>query len=89
MGVVNTFMKSTEEYIKDYQNKYKSLSGKDELCRLRVSLQEFLQEIERIRNYEIEQKKSAYLTAYHIQSNIEGMISVMLMNKVSLDEAKQ
>ena len=79
-------MKTTEEYIDDYLDKYNELSNKGELWRFRVSPQEFIQEIERIREYEIEQKEMRYLTPYHIESNVLGMISIMLMDKVTKEE---
>ena len=81
-------MKSTEEYISDYLEKYTTLLKKGELWRLRVTLNEFIKEIERIREYGIEQRKSNYLNEYHIQSNQNGKIEVLLMNKVTWDEAK-
>ena len=81
-------MKSTEEYISDYVEKYTTLLKKGELWRLRVTLNEFIIEIERIREYGIEQRKSNYLNEYHIQSNQNAMISIMLMDKATHSEAQ-
>lgn len=82
-------MKTTEEYSTDYFNKLKELSSKGEQWRIRVTHEEFLSEIERIRTYEIENKKNSHLNEYHIQRNVEGMIAVMLMDKVTIEEARE
>ena len=79
-------MKTAEEHLDDYLDKYNLLKKKNELWRLRVTPQEFLAEIERIRAYGIEQRKSNYLTEYHIDRNQEAMISVMLMDAMTHDE---
>ncbi|MBX7109302.1 MAG: hypothetical protein K1X61_11700 [Chitinophagales bacterium] len=79
-------MKTTEDYLDDYLDKYNELKNKNELWRLRVTPEKFLAEIERIRAYGIEQRKSNYLNEYHIQRNQEGMIAVMLMDAMTLDE---
>ncbi len=80
-------MKTTEEYSKDYFDKLKNLSDKGEQWRIRVTHEEFLSEIERIRKYEIDTKKNNQFNEYHIQRNIEGMISIMLMEGVTHEEA--
>ncbi|MCF8373417.1 MAG: hypothetical protein K9H64_17495 [Bacteroidales bacterium] len=82
-------MKSNEEYLNDYFQKQNELSRKGELWRLRVTPEEFLSEIDRIRNYEIENKKSNHLNEYHIRRNVDGMIEVMLMDRVTIQEAKE
>ena len=81
-------MKTTEEYLDDYFDNQNDLSSKGERWRLRVTPEEFIKEIERIRAYGIEARKSNYLTDYHIQRNEEGMVSIMLMDRVTLAEAK-
>ncbi len=82
-------MKTTEEYLDDYFDKYNKLKKQNELWRLRVTPQEFLLEVERIRAYGIEQRKRKYLTEYHIQKNQEGMIAVMLMDAMTHLEIKE
>lgn len=81
-------MKTTEEYSNDYFDKLKELSSKGER-RIRLTHEEFLSEIERIRTYEIDMRKSELLNEYHIQRNVEGMISVMLMGSATLEEARE
>src|ERR1035437_7164018 len=81
-------MKSNEEYLKDFHQKQEDLTVKGELWRLRVTEEEFLTEIEKIRTYEIENKKNNHLNEYHIQRNVEGMIAIMLMDIVTFEEAK-
>jgi len=80
-------MKTTEEYSKDYFDKLNKFSIKGEQWRIRVTHEEFLKEIEKIRKYEIDERKGNQLNEYHIQRNIEGMISVMLMDSVTFEEA--
>ena len=79
-------MKSNEEYISDYLLKYTTLLKNGELWRLRVTMIEFIKEIERIREYGIEQRKSNYLNENHIQSNQNEMISVLLMDGMTSKE---
>ena len=86
---LNLLMKTTEEYSKDYFDKLNELSSKGEQWRIRVTHEEFLLEIERIRAYEIDMRKSEHLNEYHIQRNVEGMISVMLMEGVTIEEARE
>jgi hypothetical protein len=82
----NCMMKTTEDYIDDILDKYNELVKKEELWRLRVTPQEFIAEIERIRKYGKEARKSNYLNEYHIQCNENGMVSNMLMDKVTREE---
>lgn len=82
-------MKTTEEYSNDYFDKLNELSGKGEQWRIRVTHEEFLSEIEKIRAYEINVRKGKHLNEYHIQRNIEGMISVLLMDSVTIEEARE
>jgi hypothetical protein len=79
-------MKTAEEHLDDYLDKYNELKKKNELWRLRVTPQKFLAEIERIRDYGIEQRKSNYLNEYSIQKNQKGMIAVMLMDAMTKEE---
>jgi hypothetical protein len=79
-------MKTTEEHLDDYLDKYNKLKKKNELWRLRVTPEKFLTEIERIRAYGIEQRKNNYLNEYAIQKNQEGMIAVMLMDVMKKEE---
>lgn len=82
-------MKSNEKYLADYFLKKAELEKKGELWRLRVIQEEFLSEIQRLREYEIDAKTKSNLNDYHIQRNIEGTISVMLMDACTLEEAKE
>lgn len=82
-------MKTTEEYLIDYLDKKNELSEKGELWRLRVTQEEFLAEIERLRVSEIYQKKSNSLSEYHIQKNVEEMIAALLMGIATLDEMRE
>lgn len=79
-------METTEEYFDRYLDKYNELKEIGELWRIRVTPQEFLAEIERIREYGIEARKSKKLTEYHIEKNERGMIANMLMNKITKEE---
>lgn len=79
-------METTEEYFDRYLDKYNELKEIGELWRIRVTPQEFLAEIERVREYGIEARKAKKLTEYHIQKNVNGMITNMLMNKVTREE---
>ena len=81
-------MESDEKYLEEYLLKKAELEAKDELWRLRVTQEEFLKEIQRLRKYEIDAKNST-LNEYHIQRNIEGTISVMLMDACTLEEMKE
>lgn len=82
-------MESNEKYLKEYLLKKLELEQKGELWRLRVTEEEFISEIQRLREYEIDSKKNSDLNEYHIQRNIEGMIEVMLMNACTPEEAKE
>jgi hypothetical protein len=79
-------MKTAEEHLDDYLDKYNVLKKKNELWRLRVTPEKFLAEIERIRAYGIEQRKINYLNEYAIQKNQEGMIAIMLMDVMTKEE---
>lgn len=81
-------MESDEKYLEEYLLKKAELETKGELWRLRVTQEEFLKEIQRLRKYEIDAKNST-LNEYHIQRNIEGTISVMLMESCTLEEMKE
>ncbi|MGI6319698.1 MAG: hypothetical protein ACOXZK_01735 [Bacteroidales bacterium] len=81
-------MESDEKYLEEYLLKKAELEAKGELWRLRATQEEFLKEIQRLRKYEIDAKNST-LNEYHIQRNIEGTISVMLMESCTLEEMKE
>ena len=81
-------MKSTEEYISDYLEKYTTLMKKGELWRLRVTLNEFIKEIEIIREYGMEQRKSNYHNEFHIQNSQNAMISIKLQGAFTWEEMK-
>ena len=80
-------MKTNEEYLKDYDEKLNNLIEKGEEWRIRVTRQEYLSEIERLRIYEKEEMIKKRFNNFHIQSNINGTISIMLMNRVTHEEA--
>ena len=82
-------MEPNEKYLEKYLLKKAELEKKGELWRLRVTQAEFLSEIERLKEYEIYSKTNSSLNDYHIQRNIEGTISVMLMDACTLEEAKE
>ncbi len=82
-------MELNEVYFKKYLLKKAELEEKGELWRLRVTQEEFLSEIERLREYEIIAKKDGTLNEYSIQRNIEGTISIMLMDILTFEEAKE
>ena len=67
-------MESNEKYLGKYLLKKMELEQKGELWRLRVTEEEFLSEIQRLREYEIDAKKNGSLNEYHIQRNIDGTI---------------
>jgi len=81
-------MESNEKYLEKYIQKKMELEQKGELWRLRVTQAEFISEIQRLRQYEIDSKENSTLNEYHIQRNIEGTISVMLMDILTLEEAR-
>ena len=82
-------MKSNEEYLNDFHLKKKELEERGELWRLRVTEDEFISEIERIRKESIESRKGSSLNEYHIQRNEEEQIEIMLMEKATYEEAKE
>jgi hypothetical protein len=82
-------MESNEKYLEKYLLKKAKLEKKGELWRLRVTQEEFLSEIQRLREYEIDTKENSILNEYHIQRNIEGAISGMLMGSSTLEEMKE
>jgi hypothetical protein len=82
-------MKSTEEYLDDYFDKYNELLRKDELWRIRVKPEEFIKKVERVRANGIEARKDGKLTEYHIERNEEAFIAVTLMDRVTLEEKKE
>lgn len=79
-------MKSNEEYLNEYHLKKKELEERGELWRLRVTEDEFISEIERIRKKGIESRKGSSLNEYHLQRNEEGQIEIMLMKNATYEE---
>lgn len=79
-------MRSNAEYLNDYHQKKFSLEAKGELWRLRVTEDEFIAGLEKIRSYGEEARKGNYLTEYHIERNEEGQVSVMLMDILTIEE---
>lgn len=82
-------MKTNEDYLKDYDHKLDALIAKGEIWRIRVTRQEYLAEIERLRIYEIDELKSKRFNEYHIHKSINCTISIMLMDRVTHEEAKK
>ena len=82
-------MESNEKYLGEYFLKKTELEQKDEIWRLRVTQEEFLSEIQRLREYEIDARNNSTLNEYHIQRNIEATISIMLMDACTLEEMRE
>lgn len=82
-------MKTTEEYLDDYFDKYNELKMKNDLWQLRVTPEEFLAEFERIRVYGTEERKNKYLNDFHVKSTQDNMISILLMDKMTREEMKE
>lgn len=82
-------MKTKEVYLQVYDQKLNNLIAKGEEWRIRVTRQEFLSEIERLRIYESDEMNSKRFNEYHIQSNIRGGISIMFMDRVTHEEARE
>ncbi len=81
-------LKTKEAYINDYRERYKALEAKNELWRLRVTEAEFIIKLDEIFAYAIKEKKSNCLNDYAIESNQKGAIAVMMMNVLTIEEAK-
>lgn len=79
-------MKSNQEYLEIYDLKRKELDEKGELWRMKLSKDEFIAEIKKIKKYGIEARKSSKLNNYHIQRNEEAQVSVLLMGKSTKEE---
>lgn len=79
-------MKSNEEYLEDYFNKKNELSRKGEQWRLRVTQEEFVNEIERIRADGIKAREMNYLTEYHIRRNEEAGVELLLKELMTKEE---
>ena len=82
-------MKTTEEYFDDYLDKYNFLKKKNELWRLRVTPQQFLNEIKKIRERGKNARKEKYWNEYHIQRNEEASVSILLMDILTFEEARE
>jgi hypothetical protein len=81
-------MEATEVYLEKYLQIKAELEKKGELWRLRVTQEEFLKEIERLRQYEFDSMQYGTINEYSIQTTIENSITIMLMNKITAEEAK-
>jgi histidyl-tRNA synthetase len=79
-------MKSNQEYLEIFNLKKKELEERGELWRMRVSEDEFIVEIEKIRRYGIEARKNSKLNEYHIQRSEEAQVYVLLMEKSTKEE---
>lgn len=82
-------MESNEKYLEKYLLKKAELEKNGELWRLRVTQEEFLSEIEKLRKFEIERKENNTLNDYQIQQNIEETIFIMLMDSCTFEEMKE
>ena len=82
------YMESYEKYLEKYLLKKKELEQKGELWRLRISQEEFFSEINRLREYETDAKIHSKLNEFHIQRNIEGTISTLLMETCTVEEMR-
>jgi hypothetical protein len=80
-------MENNEFYLLQFDDKVEHLKKLNELWRLRVTRQKFINKIEELRIYEVETKEKKYLNDYHIESNIQGAISIMLMDTPTIEEA--
>ena len=81
-------MKSNEEYISDYIEKYTTLFKKGELWRIRVTLIEFIEGVERIRIDGEEKRKNNYFNEFAIQSSQNNSIEIMLMDNLTWEEKR-
>ena len=81
-------MKSNQELLDYYLDRYNILKEKNELWRLRVSPQKYLSELEKIRAYGIQARATGQLTECNIQSNQDGMLGILLMDKMTYAEVK-
>lgn len=79
-------MKSNQEYLEIYNLRRKELDKKNELWRMKLSEDEFIVEIERIRKYGIEARKNSKLNEYHIQRSEEAQVYVLLMEQSTKEE---
>lgn len=79
-------MKSTEEYLDDYHQKKNTLEAKNELWRLRVTGEEFIAGIEKIKKYGEEARKNNYINEFAIKSHENGQVEVLLMDKMTREE---
>lgn len=81
-------MKTNEEYLFEYGIKKQELEKRGELWRLKFTEAEFLKEIEKVRGqYNDAIKYNGFLNEYHKSWSIEGMIEVLLMDKMTAEEA--
>ncbi len=59
------------------------------MWRLRVTEQEFLAEVEKIRALGAEARKSNYQNEFSIKSGEDGQVAILLMDTVTIEEARE
>lgn len=79
-------MKTMEDYLDDYLDKYNLLKSKNELWRLKHTPQEFLKIVEQAKSSAAEDRVMGYLTEFHIQQNEITVIAVALQNNCTREE---
>ncbi len=73
-------LKSREDYVDDYLDKYNELKARDALWRLRVQPQEFLDELDRILERSRRDRAGGSKNEYTIRRDELACISVLLMD---------
>jgi hypothetical protein len=82
-------IKTAEEYFEMYVENYNLLKEKDELWRLKCTAQEFKAQVsEMLKEYYSNISKDKY-EEYRKQSNVNGKISILLMDLQTHEEIKQ
>ncbi len=81
-------MKTTEDYLDDYLDKYNSLKSKNELWRLKHTPQEFIKIVEQAKSRAAEDREMGYFNEFHIQQNEINVIAVALQNNCTREEMK-
>ncbi len=77
--------KTNEELIVDYQNALSFLESKGETWRMKYTIEEYLLEVEKIREVEA---NHGWFNDYHKQTSISSMLSLLLQPKLTFEEAK-
>jgi len=81
-------MKSNEEYINDYLDQYNHLKAKNELWRLKLTLSEFIIELDKIRAVYKTNLEQGYYNEYSCTQNAKSQVAVLLMEILSYQEMK-